>query len=252
MGRRRRRRWRLVGRSKAQISGFTWIPRSCPNTTRARQGKITTSVSAESRRAENLFEFFRNLKSSRRTALTALSPVVSGGAAFVFAPGSLAAAKRAGAALSSSAKASINAATCRTELKFLLGQDQQDSEVEACRAVAQEVELAVGDTLVLDLMLSHSGSPFREGVSHALGSARWVLFSVWADAAAIGTTLAGLPQRSYSAPASKYTDALREALPPDLVGLLDWQLPLESELAEGGSGSGSSSSAAAGHALAKL
>ena len=118
--------------------------------------------------------------------------------------------------------------------------------------MAQEVELAVGDTLVLDLMLSHSGSPFREGVSHALGSARWVLFSVWADAAAIGTTLAGLPQRSYSAPASKYTDALREALPPDLVGLLDWQLPLESELAEGGSGSGSSSSAAAGHALAKL
>ena len=46
-------------------------------------------------------------------------------------------------------------------------------------------------------------APFREGVSHALGSARYVLFSMWADRAAIGTTLAGLPQRSYVAPASK-------------------------------------------------
>ena len=52
-------------------------------------------------------------------------------------------------------------------------------------------------------MLSHSGSPFREGVRHALGSARYVLFSMWADRAAVGTSLAGVPQRSYSAQASK-------------------------------------------------
>ena len=86
-------------------------------------------------------------------ALTALSPVVSGGAAFCFAPGSFAAAKRAGAALPSSAKASINAATCPTELKSLL-EGHAGSEVQSSRAVAQEVELETGDTLVFDLMLS--------------------------------------------------------------------------------------------------
>jgi hypothetical protein len=53
------------------------------------------------------------------------------------------------------------------------------AQVEHCRAVAQELTLDVGDTAVLDLMMSHSGSPFREGVRHACGSARYVLFSMW-------------------------------------------------------------------------
>ena len=43
-----------------------------------------------------------------------------------------------------------------------------------------------------------------------------------ADRAAVGTTLAGIPNRSYSAPASKYTDIMRQALPSCWVGLLDW------------------------------
>ena len=97
----------------------------------------------------SLFEFVHSLLKAAAAALTALSPVVSGGAAFVFAPGSLAAAKRAGAALPSATAATIDAGTCRTDLPYLLGQGEEGSEVEACRAVAQEVELEIGDTLVL-------------------------------------------------------------------------------------------------------
>jgi hypothetical protein len=55
-------------------------------------------------------------------ALTALSPMVSGGAAFVFARGSLAAAKRAGASLPAATSTAVNGATCRTDLPYLLGQ----------------------------------------------------------------------------------------------------------------------------------
>ena len=63
--------------------------------------------------------------------------------------------------------------------------------------------MIVAATLTRPFLRTDAASPFREGVSHALGSARYVLFSMWADRAAIGTTLAGLPQRSYVAPASK-------------------------------------------------
>ena len=133
----------MGGRSRARTLAFTWIPPSCPSSTRARRGGITTSVSA------SLFEFFQLSLKAAAAALTALSPVVSGGAAFVFAPGSLAAAKRAGAALPSATAATIDAGTCRTDLPYLLGQGEEGSEVEACREVAQEVELEVGDTLVL-------------------------------------------------------------------------------------------------------
>lgn len=83
--------------------------------------------------------------------------------------------------------------------------------------------------LVLDLMTSHSGSKFREHVSHRLGNQRHGLFSMWADSAAFGVTLAGLSDRNYASPAEKYTPEMRAALPPELRGLLDWQMPPETD-----------------------
>ena len=83
--------------------------------------------------------------------------------------------------------------------------------------------------LVLDLMTSHAGSKFREDVSHRLGKQRHGLFSMWADKAAFGVTLAGLSDRNYASPAKKYTPAMKAALPRELHGLLEWELPEETE-----------------------
>ena len=55
----------------------------------------------------------------------------------------------------------------------------------------------------------------------------YVLFSMWADSAAFNTTLVGMSNRNYTSPASKWTDALREALPPELRPVLEWELPLK-------------------------
>ena len=54
-----------------------------------------------------------------------------------------------------------------------------------------------------------------------------MLFSLVATRASVGTTLAGISSRNYVAPATKYTDELREALPPQWRHVLDWELPLE-------------------------
>ena len=55
-------------------------------------------------------------------------------------------------------------------------------------------------------MLSHFGSAFREWADNGCG-ARYVLFSMWVDQAAIGSgpdnTLVGLTTRAYTSPASK-------------------------------------------------
>ena len=81
--------------------------------------------------------------------IIALSPVVSGGAAFLHAPGSLAAAKAAGSALSESVQTTITPRACRAELPAMVGQGVESSAVSDCRAVAQEVTMEVGDMLVL-------------------------------------------------------------------------------------------------------
>lgn len=60
-----------------------------------------------------------------------------------------------------------------------------------------------GDMLVLDPMLSHAGSRFREGLPPGAPDARYVLFSLFADECCAGRTLAGLRSRNYTAPADK-------------------------------------------------
>ena len=155
--------------------------------------------------------------------ILALTPVVSGGAAFCYAPGSLAAAKAAGAQLSEAQSAAVNPRSCRGELRKIVETD----EVRACREQAVEVTFEVGDMLVLDLMLSHSGSKFREGVAHRLGSQRYGLFSMWADRCAFGTTLAALPDRNYASPAAKYTKEMKAALPEPMRKMLEWEMPAE-------------------------
>jgi hypothetical protein len=173
----------------------------------------------------------------------ALSPMVRGGAAFCVAPGSFEAARRAGEALPSSEAAAVDAAAARIALPALLGQGVPGSAVTLAREAASaqqqgvqgaqllvegvEQEMAVGDLLVFDPMLSHAGSAFREGVRHAAGAGRHALFSVFAGRAALGTSLAGLPSRAYAAPASKFPSEFRRGLPAALRGMLDWTLPTE-------------------------
>ena len=158
-------------------------------------------------------------------AVLSLSPMVRGGAAFCVAPGSFAAARRAGQALAPELRATIDGRKARGELPALLGQGIPGSEVELSRRVAQEIEMEVGDLLIFDPMLSHAGSPFKQGVHHSTGSSHHALFSVFAARAAIGASLAGVPERPYAAPATKYPAEFRDALPPRLRGMLDWELP---------------------------
>jgi hypothetical protein len=77
--------------------------------------------------------------------ILALSPVVSGGAAFMYAPGSLSAARKAGALLSDQQATSITAKGCRTILPKLVGQGVPGSEVMMCREVAKEVTMETGE-----------------------------------------------------------------------------------------------------------
>ena len=84
--------------------------------------------------------------------------------------------------------------------------------------------------LILDPFCTHAASQFREEVADATGLAgRYVLFSLVATRASVGTTLAGLRGRNYVAPASKYTDELRNALPARWRHALDWTLPEEAD-----------------------
>eukprot|EP01043_Picozoa_sp_COSAG02_P017193 COSAG02_NODE_774_length_17325_cov_322.794381_9_plen_318_part_00 len=164
--------------------------------------------------------------------ILALSPVVSGGAAFMYAPGSLQAAMHAGASLAPHEANQVTAKGCRTLLPKLVGQGVPDSEVSICRKVAQEVTMDTGDMLVLDPMLSHSGSPFREGLLPSAPAARYVLFSLFADESAIGRTLTGLRSRNYTAPADKYTDEMKTAVPQEWRALLEWELPDDTDSPE--------------------
>ena len=79
-------------------------------------------------------------------SILALSPVTSGGAAFVQAPGSYRAALEAGAALPEEVQAALTAKGCRTLLPELVGQGVPGSGVSECRARrAREVTMAEGD-----------------------------------------------------------------------------------------------------------
>jgi hypothetical protein len=138
-------------------------------------------------------------RSSYVLSLLAFSPVVSGGAPFLVGPGTYAAARAASEALPPEYQASVNAKGCYQELRMVLME-----QVGAARGQAMEATMKVGSLLVFDPMLSHQGSAFREGVTHATGVGRYAQFQVWADDAAIGDSLAGVPARGYSAPGRKY------------------------------------------------
>ena len=90
-----------------------------------------------------------------------------------------------------------------------------------------EVNLDVGELLILDPMLMHSAS---SNTGEILSSRHVVFTTMFADSA-IGTTLAALPNRMAVAPASKFAPELREGLPEGLRGLLEWELPLAGQTA---------------------
>jgi hypothetical protein len=103
-------------------------------------------------------------RSSYVLTLLAFSPVVSGGAPFLVGPGTYAAARAAAAALPQEYQASVNAKGCYQELRMLMME-----QVGAAKGQAMEVTMEAGSLLIFDPMLSHQGSPFREGTTHATG-----------------------------------------------------------------------------------
>jgi hypothetical protein len=103
-------------------------------------------------------------RSSYVLSLLALSPVVSGGAPFLVGPGSYSAARAASRALPHAYQASVNAKGCYQQLRELMM-----AQVKADQGEAKEVTMEAGSLLVFDPMLSHQGSPFCEGVTHAAG-----------------------------------------------------------------------------------
>eukprot|EP01043_Picozoa_sp_COSAG02_P012648 COSAG02_NODE_491_length_21224_cov_5.973680_18_plen_116_part_00 len=54
---------------------------------------------------------------------------------------------------------------------------------------------------------------------------RYALFTSFFHETAIGTTLSALRARVAVGPASKFPQDLRDSLPTELHGLLEWQLP---------------------------
>jgi hypothetical protein len=128
----------------------------------------------------------------------------------------------------------VTAGGCRLAIGGLIAKHAPDEadRIKQARLRAQEVTFEKGDLLILDPFCTHAASTFREEVAQATGiPGRYVLFSLVATKASVGTTLSGLPTRNYVAPAAKYTEELRSALPHELRHMLQWQLPLEDEVA---------------------
>ena len=108
-------------------------------------------------------------------AILAFSPVVNGGAAFVFAPGSMAAARAGAEAVPADVADTITAAGCRSVLPQLIRDGPHGDALAASKAVAQEVTFGTGDLLILDPFCTHAASTFREEVAKATGlSGRYV------------------------------------------------------------------------------
>ena len=148
-------------------------------------------------------------------ALTAVKP---GGAPYLACPGSLRRARQIAHNLTPAERDLFDPGEGRTVLPGLI-LPQIDKEQPAV-----EVTMEEGDLLVHDPMLTHSGS-----VNLGAVPSRYVLFSTFFDAAAIGTTLVGLPNRIAAAPATKFPRELRENLPAEWIGLLEWELPLQAQ-----------------------
>jgi hypothetical protein len=76
-------------------------------------------------------------------AILAFSKVVSGGAAFVYSPGSMAVARRAADKIPLDVRAGISAAGCRGVIPGLIAKGVDGPALRACREVAKEV-IALG------------------------------------------------------------------------------------------------------------
>ena len=108
-------------------------------------------------------------------AILAFSPVVNGGAAFVYAAGSMAAARAGAEAVPADVADTITAAGCRSVLPQLIRDGPHGDALAASKAVAQEVTFGAGDLLILDPFCTHAASTFREEVAKATGlSGRYV------------------------------------------------------------------------------
>ena len=147
--------------------------------------------------------------------MLALSPVITGGAPFFAANGAFSTAKRLTQAMTEAERQrwAPHADATRLDLPRFLRPHIELSQYT-------EVNLSVGDLLVLDPMCMHSASPNAGALP-----ARHVLFTTMFAPDASGVTLSGLPGRMAVAPATKFSEELREGLPPALRGLLDWELP---------------------------
>ena len=113
--------------------------------------------------------------------MLALTAVKSGGAPYLACPGSLRRAREIARKLSPAERELFDPGEGRTVLPGLI-LPQIDKEQPPV-----EVTMDEGDLLVHDPMLTHSGSANLGAVP-----SRYVLFSTFFDAAAIGTTLVGL------------------------------------------------------------
>ena len=103
---------------------------------------------------------------------------LNGGAAFVYAPGSMAAARAGAEAVPADVADTITAAGCRSVLPQLIRDGPHGEALVATKAVAKEVTFDTGDLLVLDPFCTHAASTFREEVANRTGlPGRYVLFS---------------------------------------------------------------------------
>lgn len=157
--------------------------------------------------------------------MLALTDVKTGGAPYLACPGSLRRARQIARELSPAERGLFDPGAGRTVLPGLI-LPQIDKEQPPV-----EVTMDEGDLLVHDPMLVHSGS-----ANHGALPARYVLFSTFFDAAAIGTTLVGLPDRIAAAPATKFPREMRENLPAEWSGLLNWDLPRQQQRMQAATG----------------
>ena len=149
--------------------------------------------------------------------MLALSPVRRDGSPYLVCPGSMTRAREVVRNLSPAERDLFDPGEGRTVLPgLILPQIPKDHQPPV------EVYLEPGDLLVHDPMLTHSASD-----NHGAVPSRHVLFSTFFDVNAIGTTLVGLRNRMAAAPTTKFPRELREGLPPEWRGLLDWELPLQ-------------------------
>lgn len=143
--------------------------------------------------------------------LTALNDVPSGGGAFRIVPGAFEECRTYTQTHASDLE-HLQDSDFRTILRPLLM-----LEAVGDTSCAQEVLLGQGDSVIFDLMSTHSAS---SNCIH--GYSRYVLFQTYFD---VSASYSLLPVRGASLPPSKFPAEFREALPVTYQFLLDWAVP---------------------------